>query len=281
MATQNAKIDSNYHKSLLAVDETTGETRRLQSNSSGALKVTGTATISNNTSTQKIIVSKAGITVGTRQQLNLIEGSNVTLTVSDNSGSDRVDVTIASTASGAPADAQYVTLATNGTLTNERVLTGTSNQITVTDNGAGSTVVLSTPQNIATTSTPQFARLGLGQAADSGAVMAATGQYFSTRYSAGNSSTAITLDFNNGNVQFVTMTGNCTFTLSNPKSGGRYILELLQDGTGSRTATWPATVKWSGGTTPTLTTTAGRTDIITLYWNGTSYVGSSTLNYSL
>jgi hypothetical protein len=47
--------------------------------------------------------------------------------------------------SGAPTTAQYVTLATDATLTSERVLTGTSGQITVTDNGAGSTVVLSAP----------------------------------------------------------------------------------------------------------------------------------------
>ena len=44
--------------------------------------------------------------------------------------------------SGAPADAQYVTLATNATLTNERVLTAGTN-ISIVDNGAGSTVVIS------------------------------------------------------------------------------------------------------------------------------------------
>ena len=32
------------------------------------------------------------------------------------------------------------------------------------------------------------------------------------------------------------------------------ILILVQDGTGSRTATWPATVKWPSGTAPTLST---------------------------
>lgn len=68
--------------------------------------------------------------------------------------------------SSAPTDATYVTLTTNATLTNERVLTGTSNQVVVTDNGAGSTVVLSLPQSIATSSTPQFAKLGIGAAAD-------------------------------------------------------------------------------------------------------------------
>lgn len=61
----------------------------------------------------------------------------------------------------APSDAEYVTLAVNATLTNERVLTGTANQITITDNGAGSTVVLSLPQSIATSSTPTFASLTL------------------------------------------------------------------------------------------------------------------------
>lgn len=42
---------------------------------------------------------------------------------------------------GAPTDAQYVTLAANGDLSNERILTA-GNGMTLTDNGAGSTVVL-------------------------------------------------------------------------------------------------------------------------------------------
>lgn len=39
-------------------------------------------------------VSKAGSAIGTRRGLNLIEGTNVTMTVADNAGSERVDVTI-------------------------------------------------------------------------------------------------------------------------------------------------------------------------------------------
>lgn len=63
---------------------------------------------------------------------------------------------------GAPAGTTpYVVTAAVPGLTSERILTGTSNQIVVTDNGAGSTVVLSLPQSIATTSTPQFAGLTL------------------------------------------------------------------------------------------------------------------------
>lgn len=72
-----------------------------------------------------------------------------------------VDPTFQTPTSGAPVGAQYVTLATDATLTSERVLTGTANQVTITDNGAGSTVVLSLPQSIAVTSTPTFGGLTL------------------------------------------------------------------------------------------------------------------------
>ena len=45
-------------------------------------------------------ISKGGTLVGTRRGLNLIQGTNVTLTMADNAGSERVDVTIDAAASG-------------------------------------------------------------------------------------------------------------------------------------------------------------------------------------
>lgn len=46
-----------------------------------------------------LAVSKnSGAVVGTRPQVNLIEGANITLTVADNSGAGRVDVTVAGVA---------------------------------------------------------------------------------------------------------------------------------------------------------------------------------------
>ena len=116
---------------------------------------------------------------------------------------------------------------------------------------------------------------------DDNNVMAVPSQYYSAKYDAGNSSTALTINWNNGNCQIVTLTDNCTLTFSNPQAGGRYLLELLQDATGSRLVTFSATVKWSGSTATTLTTTAGRTDIITFFYNGTSYAVTSTLNFTL
>lgn len=174
--------------------------------------------------------------------------------------------TLSAAGTGAPVGAQYVTLATDATLTNERVLTGTANQVTVTDGGAGAAVTLATPQNIHTAATPQFGRMGLAVAADASAKLKIAGQYGSTLYDAGNSSTAITIDWDNGNTQLVTLTGACTFTLSNPKDGFRYLLLFKQDGTGSRVPTLPSSVKWSGGTTPTWSTAAGKVDVVTLVW---------------
>jgi hypothetical protein len=40
-------------------------------------------------------IQKAGSAIGTRRALNLIEGANITLTVADDSGNDRVNVTVA------------------------------------------------------------------------------------------------------------------------------------------------------------------------------------------
>lgn len=74
-----------------------------------------------------------------------------------------------------------------------------------------------------------------------------------------NSGATYTIDLENGNVFKITLTDNCTFTFSNPPASGNYgsfRLELIQDGTGSRTATMPASVDWPDGTAPTLTTTA-------------------------
>lgn len=104
-----------------------------------------------------------------------------------------------------------------------------------------------------------------------------TGQYWSARYALTDAGT-IALDWNNGNVQSVTLGGNRTFTFANPKDGSRYSIIIKQDATGSRTLTWP-TIKWAGGTTPTLTTTANKYDIVTFIYDGTSYFGTISTNF--
>lgn len=110
-----------------------------------------------------------------------------------------------------------------------------------------------------------------------GKQMIMSGQYVSTRFGLTDGAT-IALDWNNSNVQSVTLAGNRTFTFANPKDGGRYLIALKQDATGSRTVTWP-TIVWAGGTAPTLTTTANKTDLVTLVYLNGSYYGNIDKNY--
>jgi hypothetical protein len=96
----------------------------------------------------------------------------------------------------------------------------------------------------------------------------------------GNSGAALTVDLSAANTQKITLTASAALTLISANPGTLYYLLLTQDATGSRLVTWPASVKWSGGAAPTLTTTAGKTDIIGLIFDGTNYFGSVLgLNY--
>ena len=95
--------------------------------------------------------------------------------------------------------------------------------------------------------------------------------YTETPFSA-NSSTAITIALTNGTVQIITLTGNATITMPTAVSGKSFIMYLKQDATGSRTVTW-STVKWAGGTAPTITSTASRQDILSFFSDGTNWFG--------
>lgn len=56
---------------------------------------------------QPVNVRAEGVSVGTRSSINLIEGSNVTLTVDDNVADDRIDVTIDASASGGSVESVF------------------------------------------------------------------------------------------------------------------------------------------------------------------------------
>ena len=95
----------------------------------------------------------------------------------------------------------------------------------------------------------------------------------------GNSGTADTIDWTLSNKQKSTLTGNVTYTFTAPGGPASLILKVLT-GAGSFTATWPAAVKWAGGTAPTITTTASRMDLICFYYDGTNYWGTYSQNYT-
>ena len=107
-----------------------------------------------------------------------------------------------------------------------------------------------------------------------------TGQAWSTIDSNGNASGTIGVDFNTSNVQTYTLTGDVTFTFSNPNPGATYIIIVKQSAAGSNTVGWPLTVKWAGASAPTQTTTANRYDVYTFVYDGTNYYGTYSQNYA-
>ena len=94
--------------------------------------------------------------------------------------------------------------------------------------------------------------------------------YVETRFTA-NSSTSITLNLANGTMQDITLTGSPTITMPTAVAGKSFLL-LLRSGSGSYTVTW-TTVKWPGGTAPTVTATASRLDIYSFFSDGTNWYG--------
>ena len=87
--------------------------------------------------------------------------------------------------------------------------------------------------------------------------------------------TTVTFDMNVSNYHRVTLGGNRTLAVSNTTAGQAFTILLKQDTTGSRTVTWFSGILWPGGTVPTLTTTANKTDVFTFYFDGTNYFGGT------
>jgi hypothetical protein len=108
----------------------------------------------------------------------------------------------------------------------------------------------------------------------------ALGQGASKYHDAGNSTGNITVNFNNGNNQKLTLTGAVNLGFSNPISGANYTLVLVQGGSGSYTVTWPASVLWPSGVDPILSTAIGAVDAINLLYDGTNYLGTVAYNFS-
>ena len=169
---------------------------------------------------------------------------------------------------------------TNGNELIKFTATGSAvNEITVTNSATGNAPVISATggdTNIDLKLDPK----GSGKVVPDASVNFGAFTAYFTETDNGNSGTADTIDWTLSNKQKSTLTGNCTFTFTAPPGPCNLILKLVQDATGSRTVTWPAAVKWSGGTAPTLTTTASKIDIISFYYDGTNYYGQSALNFT-
>ncbi len=92
------------------------------------------------------------------------------------------------------------------------------------------------------------------------------------------SSGTLTLNLETSNIFTVSLNAAITtLTISNPPasgSGGSFTLIFTADGT-PRSVTWPAAIKWAGGTAPTITSAIGKVDSFAFFTSdgGTSWQG--------
>jgi hypothetical protein len=95
--------------------------------------------------------------------------------------------------------------------------------------------------------------------------------------------TTETINWDNGNGQILSLasaTGTVVLTLSNPKEGATYFVKVIQHATTPRNVTFPATVKFPGGTAPTISTGASAIDTVVLFFDGTNYFANFAQAYS-
>jgi hypothetical protein len=66
-----------------------------------------------------------------------------------------------------------------------------------------------------------------------------------------------------------------------PPGIGNFMLLIKQDSAGGRSITsWPASVKWAGGTPPTITVAANAVDVLAFYYDGSNYWGVASQDFS-
>jgi len=99
--------------------------------------------------------------------------------------------------------------------------------------------------------------------------------YIETLQAVGTVGSTSTLSLATGTFLTATLTAStpCTFTMPTATAGKSFILKLTQAATGMTTATFTS-VKWPGGTAPTITATASAVDILSFVADGTNWYGT-------
>ena len=91
-----------------------------------------------------------------------------------------------------------------------------------------------------------------------------------------------TLDLSTTNIFNITLSANTTLSFINPPAAGiaySFMLYCKQNNVGGNTITWPSSVKFPNGSTPSLTTTQNYIDVLNFFTldGGVTYVGALSL----
>ena len=262
-------IGSDANVTMTMADGAADELRALylKVTSSATLTATRTITIAPNTVAKLWIVENA--TTGS-QSIALSQGSGANVTVAN--GAVKMVYTDGAGAGAAVTDALV-----------DLDLTGTTTLATaaVTNLPHGRTAVTATGAEV---NYLDITALGTSQAskavtADANGVVKFDAAIKEQSPTALTSGTTVALDVRDGSVFTITLAHNIgTFNWSNPAASGyvsSFVLKVTQDGTGSRTITWPSSVDWASATAPTLSTGAADVDVFVFFTidGGTIYYG--------
>lgn len=94
-----------------------------------------------------------------------------------------------------------------------------------------------------------------------------------------DSTVSYVVDCSGATIRKIVLTSNCTITMANVPAGVNFAfnltLALMQDGVGSRSVVWPASVRWGNGVAPILSLGANKTDFVSLltFDGGSSWYG--------
>ena len=192
------------------------------------------------------------------------------ITITTNASTDTITFT-------GPTLTSYITASSSDALTNKtgNISQWTNNSGYITDNGNGDLTIIGSTISAPTNADFTLTTSGTGTLDLDDTVR------FNKNYKEDintlTSSSTITVDCTAASVHEVTLASSTQFVVSSLPVGGTVTLIITSDSTGSYTASFgtddSTTVKFAGGS-PTISTTGGSTDIVSIFHANGQYYGN-------
>jgi hypothetical protein len=93
-------------------------------------------------------------------------------------------------------------------------------------------------------------------------------------------SSTVNIDWTTSNKSSIILDQDTAFTFTDPVGATSLQIVLRQDGTGGHTPTFPASVRWPGGTLPTFSSAPNAVDIVSFLHDGSAYYATAGTSFS-